>query len=52
VAYTKGIGGNLARPDRWAVKGLIESFNGKLRNEWLDPRWFEPLEKTKEVIET
>jgi putative transposase len=51
-AYAKGIEMNFIRPGRPVENALIESFNGKLRDECLNASWFETLEEAKEVIES
>jgi putative transposase len=51
-AYERGIEIHYITPGRPVENGLIESFNGKLRDECLNASWFETLEQAKEEIES
>jgi putative transposase len=51
-AYAKGIKIHYITPGRPVENGLIESFNGKLRDECLNTSWFETLTEAKRVIES
>lgn len=51
-AYERGIEIHYITPGRPVENGLIESFNGKLRDECLNTSWFETLEQAKQEIES
>ena len=51
-AHERGIAIHFITPGRPVENGLIESFNGKLRDECLNACWFESLEQAKEQIES
>ena len=50
-AYRRGIELDFIAPGRPMDNGLIESFNGKLRDECLNMHWFESLAEARRVIE-
>jgi len=50
-AYSRGIELDFVAPGRPMDNGLIESFNGKLRDECLNMNWFESLAEATRVIE-
>jgi len=50
-AYGRGIELDFIAPGRPMDNGLIESFNGKLRDECLNMHWFESLAEARRVIE-
>jgi len=49
-AYARGIEMNFITPGRPVENALIESFNGKLRDECLNANWFDTREAAREVI--
>jgi putative transposase len=51
VAYQRGIQLDFISPGRPVENGIIESFNGKLRDECLNMHWFESLQEAKSRIE-
>lgn len=50
-AYERKISIDTITPGRPMENGIIESFNGKLREECLDANWFASLEEAKERVE-
>jgi len=50
-AYKRGIQLDFIAPGRPVENGMIESFNGKLRDECLNLHWFESLEEARVLIE-
>ena len=50
-AYRRGIELDFIAPGRPMDNGLIESFNGKLRDECLNMHWFASLAEARRVIE-
>jgi putative transposase len=50
-AYKRGIEIDFIAPGRPMDNGLIESFNGKLRDECLNMHWFESLTEARRLIE-
>ena len=50
-AYRRGIQLDFITPGRPVENGIIESFNGKLRDECLNVRWFESLADARAEIE-
>ena len=51
-AYLNGVQLDFCRPGKPTDNGLIEAFNGRLRQECLNESWFLPLEDAREKIET
>jgi len=51
-AYLNGVELDFSRPGKPTDNGLIEAFNGRLREECLNQSWFLSLEDAKEKIET
>ncbi|MCR9248755.1 MAG: IS3 family transposase [bacterium] len=51
-AYRRRVRLDFITPGKPTQNGLIESFNGKLRDECLSASWFESLEDAKQVIES
>jgi putative transposase len=51
-AYRRGIQLDFITPGRPVENGIIESFNGKLRDECLNVHWFESLADARVEIET
>jgi putative transposase len=50
--YERGIEIHYLTPGRPVENGLIESFNGKLRDGCLNASWFDTLEQAQEKIES
>src|SRR5262249_38686400 len=50
-AYWNGVQLDFSRPGKPTDNALIESFNGKLRQECLNQHWFLSLEDAREKIE-
>lgn len=50
-AYERGATLDFSRPGKPTDNGLVESFNGRLRDECLDTHWFLPLEDARTKIE-
>lgn len=50
-AYGQGIGLNFIRPGKPVENGLVESFNGRLRDECLNASWFHTLGEARKGIE-
>ena len=50
-AYWNGVTLDFSRPGKLTDNALIESFNGRLRNERLNEHWFLSLEDAKEKVE-
>jgi putative transposase len=50
-AFERGIAVHFITPDRPVENSVIESFNGKLRDECLNVHWFESLEDARAKIE-
>jgi len=50
-AYGQGIALNFIRPGRPVENGLVESFNGRLRDECLNASWFPTLGEARAGIE-
>ena len=51
-AYARGIQVHFITPGRPVENAVIESFNGKLRDECLNASWFESLEQARGEIES
>ena len=51
-AYLNGVELDFSRPGKPTDNGLIEAFNGRLRQECLNESWFLSLEDAREKIET
>jgi len=51
-AYERGISIHFITPGRPVENAIIESFNGKLRDECLNTNWFDTLEQAGTEIET
>jgi len=49
-AYKRGIEIDFIAPGRPMDNGFIESFNGKLHDEWFNLYWFESLIETRRLI--
>lgn len=50
-AYERGVTLDFSRPGKPTDNGLVESFNGRLRDECLDTHWFLSLEDARTKIE-
>lgn len=50
-AYERGVTPDFSRPGKPTDNGLVESFNGRLRDECLDTHWFLSLEDARTKIE-
>jgi len=50
-AHFRGIRMDFIPPGRPVENGYIESFNGKLRDECLNARWFQTLDEARRIIE-
>ena len=50
-AYERGIQVDFIQPGRPVENALIESFNGKLREECLNVHWFHSLDEARRLIE-
>lgn len=50
-ACLNGVGLDFCRPGKPIENGLIEAFNGRLRQECLDESWFLSLEDAREKVE-
>jgi len=50
-AYLNGVALDFCRPGRPMDNGLIEAFNGRLRQECLNESWFLSLEDAREKVE-
>jgi putative transposase len=50
--YLNGVELDFSRPGKHTDNGLIEAFNGRLRQECLNESWFLSLEDTREKVET
>ena len=51
VNYSNGLGLDFSRPGKPMDNGLIEAFNGRLRQERLNQSWFLSLEDAREKVE-
>jgi putative transposase len=51
-AYLNGVALDFSRPGKPTDNGLIEAFNGRLRQECLNENWFMSLEDAKEKVES
>lgn len=51
-AYERGITLHFITPGRPTENGVIESFNGKLRDECLNTSWFETLDQARTEVES
>jgi putative transposase len=51
-AYLNGVQLDFSRPGKPTDNGLIEAFNGRLRQECLNESWFLSLEDAREKVET
>ena len=49
-AYERGIAVHFITPGRPVENAVIESFNGKLRDECLNTNWFETLDEARALI--
>jgi putative transposase len=50
-AYRRGVILNFIRPGKPIENALVESFNGRLRDECLNINWFISLKQAREIIE-
>jgi len=50
-AFSKGVVLDFSRPGKATDNAFIEAFNGRLRSECLDARWFMSLPDAKEKLE-
>jgi len=50
-AYTKGVHLDFIDPGKPTQNGLLESFNGKFRDECLNQHWFRDLSEARQLIE-
>jgi len=51
-AYLNGVQLDFSRPGKPSDNGLIEAFNGRLRQECLNESWFLSLEDAREKVES
>jgi len=51
-AYLNGVKLDFSRPGKPTDNGLIEAFNGRLRQECLNESWFLSLEDAREKVES
>ena len=51
-AYRAGVQIDFSRLDRPTGNPHVESFNGTLRAERLDARWFGTLDEARQIVET
>jgi len=51
-AYLNGVELDFSRPGKPTDNGLIEAFNGRLRQECLNESWFLSLEDAREKVES
>jgi putative transposase len=51
-AYLNGVQLDFSRPGKPADNGLIEAFNGRLRQECLNENWFLYLEDARDKVES
>ena len=51
-AYRRGIKLNFIRPGKPVENAFAESFNGRLRDEYLNINWFMSIKHAREVIES
>ena len=51
-AMKHGVQLDFIRPGRPVENGFIESFNGRLRDEFLNVEWFSTLDDARQKIET
>jgi putative transposase len=51
-AYLNGVDLDFSRPGKPTDNGLIEAFNGRLRQECLNENWFLSLDDAREKVET
>ena len=51
AAYAQGVTLDFSRPGKPTDNVFIESFNGRVRSEWLNENWFLSLEDAREKIE-
>jgi putative transposase len=51
-AYQRGVKLHFLAPGKPEQNAYVESFNGKFRDECLNPHWFGDLEEAREEIET
>ena len=49
--YVNGVELDFSRPGKPTDNGLIEAFNGRLRQECLNESWFLSLEDAREKVE-
>lgn len=50
-AYRRGVKLEFSRPGKPTDNAFIESFNGRLRQECLNARWFASLDEARQVLE-
>jgi putative transposase len=50
-AYLNGVELDFSRPGKPTDNGLIEAFNGRLRQECLNENWFLSLDDAREKVE-
>src|SRR2546425_4265214 len=50
-AYQRGVKLHFIRPGKPVENAYVESFNGKLRNEYLNENWFLNLHDARRIIE-
>jgi putative transposase len=51
-AHARGIAVHFITPGKPTENGIVESFNGRLRDECMNASWFEQLEDAREGIES
>ena len=50
-AYSRSVQLIFSRPGKPTDNAVIEAFNSRFRDEWLDQHWFASLEEARQVIE-
>ena len=50
-AYERGVELDFSRPGKPTDNAMVESFNGRLRQEWLNEHWFMSLQDARNKIE-
>lgn len=51
-AHTRGVQLFLIEPSKPKQNTYIESFNSRLRDEWLNEQWFTSLQHAEVIVET
>ena len=50
-AYERGVELDFIRPDKPTDNSMLESFNGRLRQECLNEHWFMSMQDARHIIE-